>query len=111
MAAYLLTLLDDAVSLSDATTQNPTDAYVCNVPPPPPSQVGVTFNHCDTVANGMIATETECGAAAAEIGLPWASVAGSEWASGCLFHGGSVYFSTHDDASTQVSTHTIPTTT
>ena len=27
--------------------------------------------------------------------------AGAEWASGCLYHGGNVYYSPHEDGSTQ----------
>ena len=49
----------------------------------------------------MIDSETDCIAAAAAVGVPFAAVAGSEWASGCLFHGGNAYYSPHDDASTQ----------
>ena len=44
----------------------------------------------------MIESAAECQAAAGLIGAPWASVAGTEWASGCLFHGGNVYYSDHD---------------
>ena len=69
-------------------------------PPATTTQVGITLVHCLPGA-GMIETEAECYAAAAALNAPVAGGAGSEWASGCLFHGGQVYYSTHDDASTQ----------
>ena len=49
----------------------------------------------------MIESLAECQAAAGLIGAPWASSAGTEWASGCLFHGGNVYYSEHNDTTTQ----------
>ena len=49
----------------------------------------------------MIETEAECQAAAQQMSLPWNGAAGTEWASGCLFHGGGVYYSPHGDGTTQ----------
>ena len=49
----------------------------------------------------MITTETGCRSAAVVLALTFGSVAGAEWASGCIFHGGSVHFSPHEDGSTQ----------
>jgi hypothetical protein len=79
----------------DTSAQDPTDAYICNTAGP-----AITFQHCLPGA-GMIETEAECIAAATAVGAPYASAAGTEWASGCLFHGGNVYYSTHDDTSAQ----------
>jgi len=79
----------------EGTTENPTDAFMCTTAGP-----ALTFQHC-LPGEGMIETEAECIDAAATVGAPYASAAGTEWASGCLFHGGSIYYSTHDDSSTQ----------
>ena len=80
---------------ADGTTQNPTDAYICNVAGPV-----LTYTHC-LPGEGMIESMAECQAAAASIGATWASGAGTEWASGCLFHNGGVYYSNHEDGTTQ----------
>eukprot|EP01046_Picozoa_sp_COSAG06_P059183 COSAG06_NODE_12156_length_1417_cov_1.363429_1_plen_173_part_10 len=53
-----------------------------------PVQVGIVFQHCPPGA-GMVETEAECQAAAAAVGVPYAGQAGTEWASGCLYHAGS----------------------
>jgi len=79
----------------DGTSQNPTEAYICAMAGPM-----ITMNHCLPGA-GMIESIEECMAAAAFVQAPFASAAGTEWASGCLFHGGAVYYSDHDDGSTQ----------
>eukprot|EP01043_Picozoa_sp_COSAG02_P048636 COSAG02_NODE_4797_length_4965_cov_30.380395_4_plen_465_part_01 len=79
----------------DGTTQNPTDAYICNVAGPV-----LTYTHC-LPGEGMIETIEDCQAAAASIGATWASGAGTEWASGCLFHNGVVYYSGHEEGTTQ----------
>ena len=50
---------------------------------------------------GMIESADDCSAQAAALGLNFAAVAGAEWASGCLFHGGNVYYSDHADGSAQ----------
>ena len=52
-------------------------------------------------AHQLIANADECIGAAAALELPYMSLAGSEWASGCLFHGGAVYFSPAQDGSTE----------
>ena len=53
----------------------------------------------------MVATGAECAAAAAAAAanIPFHGVASTEWAPGCLFHGGNayMYFSAHVDASAQ----------
>ena len=43
--------------------------------------------------DGMLKTQADCEAAAAKFGLPFQSVAGSEWHAGCLNHHGKVYYS------------------
>merc|ERR1712159_586350 len=50
---------------------------------------------CADFVSGLITTEAECRQAQTLLGLPWGATAGPEWHSGCLFHGGSVYFSPH----------------
>ena len=86
-------------------------------PPPPPSaptQYGITFSQCGGQGAGTIASEANCTAAATAIGLGPATVAGSDWASGCLYHGGGVYFSPYDASSTDnptVSARANPATT
>ena len=79
----------------DGSTQNPTDAYICNVAGPV-----LTYTHC-LPGEGMIEGMSECIAAAEAIGAQWNGHAGSEWASGCLFHNGGVYYSDHADGTTQ----------
>ena len=59
---------------------------------------GITFNHC-LPGEGMIESEAECVAAATSIGANYASSAGSEWASGCLWHNGNIYYSAHEEGS------------
>ena len=76
----------------DGSTQNPTDGYIC-------SGGGLTFNTCDDA--GMITSEADCQSAAASLGVNYEDAAGSEWHSGCLYHGGNAYYSTHEDGSTQ----------
>jgi hypothetical protein len=49
----------------------------------------------------IIFTQAQCQAAAARMRFTWRSSAGPEWASGCLFHRGGVYFSPHVDGTTQ----------
>jgi hypothetical protein len=56
---------------------------------------------CPDFVSGLITTEAECRQAQTLLGLTFASVAGPAWHSGCLFHGGSVYFSPHTPGSTQ----------
>jgi len=92
-----------AVFMSDGSVNRPGFEATFTCPPAPPpatTQPGITFQHCLPGA-GMIETEAECIAAATAVGAPYASAAGTEWASGCLFHGGNVYYSTHDDTSAQ----------
>jgi len=60
----------------------------------------ITFNHC-LPGEGMIESEVDCIAAASSISAQYTSSAGSEWASGCLWHNGGVYYSPHEDNSTQ----------
>jgi hypothetical protein len=54
---------------------------------------GVIYN------TNLITDEATCRAAAAIIGRPFADVAGPEWESGCLVHGGNAYFSPVEDGS------------
>jgi hypothetical protein len=62
---------------------------------------GYTYS-VSTCGMNVITNETACTAAAATLGYTWVSeAAGSEWASGCIFHGGSVYFSPIEDGSTE----------
>lgn len=79
--------------------------FIIMSPPPVVSsadatQTGITFLRCLQNA-GMIETEAECQAAAQQLSIPWDGAAGTEWASGCIFHGGSVYYSPHADGTTQ----------
>jgi hypothetical protein len=59
-----------------------------------------TYHYSDSACGAnTITDETTCTAAAAALGYTWASVTGSEWATGCLFNDGSVYFSPVEDGS------------
>ena len=49
----------------------------------------------------MIESEADCIAAAAAVGVSYASNAGTEWASGCLYHNGNAYYSPHVNGTTQ----------
>ena len=80
---------------SATDTDNPSDAYICETTGP-----AITFIHC-LPGTGMIESEADCMAAAAALGVPYASNAGTEWASGCIFHLGNAYYSPHADGTTQ----------
>jgi hypothetical protein len=78
----------------DGSTEDSTDGYICA-----DLEYQVTYNQC--WALGMITTEADCQSAAASLNVNYASSAGPEWHSGCLFHGGNAYYSPHEDGSSQ----------
>ena len=80
---------------AEGSKDNPTDAYICSVAGPV-----ITYAHC-VPGEGMIESVDECQSAADALGVPWGSEAGTEWASGCLFHRGNVYYSDHADGTSQ----------
>jgi len=63
------------------------------------SKYARTTVKCST--HQIITNSKECVAAAASLGLSYKSVAGSEWATGCLFHNGNVYFSPQEDGTSE----------
>jgi hypothetical protein len=67
-----------------------------------PMHAGLTFGqHCGP-GQGMITDMADCRAAAGWLtGTAQITSAGPEWASGCLWHNGGVYYSPHADGSTQ----------
>ena len=81
---------------SATDTDNPSDAYVCQTT----GLAAITFVHC-LPGTGMIESEADCIAAAAAVGVSYASNAGTEWASGCLYHNGNAYYSPHVNGTTQ----------
>jgi hypothetical protein len=62
---------------------------------------GVRLSDSTCPDDSLINSEAECIAAAESLGVNYASSAGPEWASGCLVHGGSAYYSAHEDGSSQ----------
>ena len=78
------------------STQDPSYAYVCDT-----AGAAISYIHCDTAATGIIATEVECSAAAAVLGITFTGAVGTEWASGCLFHEGTAHFSPQAVGSTE----------
>jgi hypothetical protein len=60
-----------------------------------------SFNFQPCSADTIITSAADCIAAAAFISAPYGNTAGPEWQSGCLFHGGNVYYSAHVDDSDQ----------
>ena len=59
-----------------------------------------TFFSSSTCGAAIITDEAVCQTAAAGLSKPWESTAGSDWESGCIVHGGKVYFSPFEDGST-----------
>jgi hypothetical protein len=83
----------------DGSAEGLTDGYLCDGRGRHVT-TGITFNYCAS-GEGGISTEEDCKEAATSIGATFSSVTGPEWQSGCLYHGGLIYYSAHEDGSDQ----------